>query len=83
MNNQVTDIQKYQLADLSNGQFGEVFSNLEDTQAAYQEAVSDGFFAEKECERVENGHEPRSDEEIMRQTLAFFRIVDAETGEEI
>ena len=33
---------KYQLADLNNGVFGEVFYNLEDAELALAEAIAEG-----------------------------------------
>ena len=65
---------KYQLADMNNGAFGEVFDTLEQAESALAEVVAEGQAINDEY--AEDGAEPADASE-------FFCIVNAETGEEI
>lgn len=64
----------YRVADLNNGPFGCAYSTVEAALAARLEYVEEGFLANRE---------EMDDEAAMAAAQDFFRIVDADTGEEV
>ena len=64
----------YQLADLINGPFGDIYDSFAEAQAALAEVVAEGQ-AINDSETPEGFEVPDASE--------FFCIVDATTGEEI
>ena len=65
---------KYQLADLHNGPFGEVFETMAEAEKALAEAIKEG---------QEINNENCGAGEVPADASEFFCIVDADTGEEI
>ena len=67
---------KYQLADLNNGPFGEVYETLADAEKALAEEIAEGQAANDEYaqECADAGQEVPS-------AAAFFRIVEIDCAE--
>ena len=68
----------YQIADMNNGPFSEVFETMAEAEAFLQECIEEGKQVNRE--NSEDGSELGSDGSTVE---SFFCIVDADTGEEI
>lgn len=64
---------KYQIADLNNGPFGEIFDNLKDAEAALAYEVAEG-----QKWNIENAE----DEDDIADASEFFEIVEIEDEDE-
>lgn len=63
---------KYQIADLNNGPFGEIFDNLEAAEAALAEAIAEG-----QAENDLHASEYAEAGVPAPQAADFFEIVEA------
>jgi hypothetical protein len=64
---------KYQIADLNNGPFGEIFDNLKDAEAALAEVIAEGQ-AENDLHASEYAEAGRE----VPQAADFFEVVEIE-----